>query len=167
MGRQGTEGRDVVLRGPLVRRFLVASDVDADRSRQRRQPPQPLRHCRRAGVVEAHPVDERPLLDEPEQAGPFVPRLRPRRDRADLHPAEAEPEPAGDEDVALVHSRGQTERSGKIDPPQRLAEQGIGGGNRTRDGADAQQDARQPVRRLRLEHEQQRANEEVHGRRSL
>ena len=167
MRRQDAERRDVILGCTLVRSVLVAADVDADGPWKRRQPPELLRHRRRAGVVEAHPVDDRALIDEPEQAGPFVSRLGPGGNRSDLHPAEPQAEPARSKDLALVHTGRQTERGRKIDPPQRLAEQRIRAGDCGRGRADAQQDARQAVRRFRLEHEQQRAHEEVHGRRSL
>ena len=167
MRRQDTERRDVILGCTLVRSVLVAADIDADGPWKGRQPAELLRHGRRAGVVEAHPVDDRALIDEPEQAGPFVSRLGSGGNRSDLHPAEPQAEPARRKDVALVHTGCQTERGRKIDPRQRLPEHWIGAGDRARGRADAQQDARQAVRRFRLEHEQQRAHEEVHRRRSL
>ena len=45
-------------------------------------------------IVEAHAVDHRAVLGQAEQPRPRIARLRPRRQRADFHRAEAEPEKA-------------------------------------------------------------------------
>src|SRR5699024_7775802 len=58
---------------------------------------------------EAHAVDERPVVDEPEEPRPVVARLRARRDRADLDVAEAERAEARDHRRVLVEARRDAE----------------------------------------------------------
>src|SRR5438128_1838140 len=79
--------------GALVRRVLVAPDVHAHGSWLRRQRRQPARDDFRAGIVEAHPVDDRAVWNEPEQPRLRVPGLRARRDAADLDPPESQGKP--------------------------------------------------------------------------
>ena len=72
-------------------------------------PPQlrePLRGRLGAAVVEAHPVDDGAVGDEPEQARPRIAVLRDRRDRAHLDVPEAERvEPAGGAHVLVEPGR--------------------------------------------------------------
>jgi len=120
--RQRAKGRDVVLGGFFVGRVLVAADVDEDPPRLGRQPAQPLGALLGSVIVEAHPVDDGALLDEPEKAWPRVPRLRPRGDGADLDEAETHAEPGGGERLALVHAGGEADGVGKVESPQFLRE---------------------------------------------
>ena len=66
--------------------------------------------CLGAAVVEAHPVDDRAVGDEPEQPRPRIAVLRDRGERAHLDVPEAERvQPAGAADV-LVEARRDAER---------------------------------------------------------
>jgi hypothetical protein len=57
----------------------------------RRSAPQPIQRRLLPTIVEAQPVDHRPVLLEPEQPGLRIARLRQGRQRADLGKAEPRP----------------------------------------------------------------------------
>ena len=67
-----------------------------------------------ARVVEAHAVDDCLVGDEPEQARLGIPRLRTRRDRADLDEAEAEPPERVDGVALLVEPRREADAVRKL-----------------------------------------------------
>ena len=66
-------------------------------------------------IVEAHAVDDRAVLLEPEQARPRIARLRPRRERADLDEAEAQPEHLLRHLGILVEARGEPDGRREIE----------------------------------------------------
>jgi len=70
----------------------------------------PRRRRHRAAVVEAEPVDERAIADQPEHARPRVAGLRLGGDRAELDEAEAERGQLGRVTRVLVEAGGQAER---------------------------------------------------------
>lgn len=69
---------------------------------------------RDAGIVETHPVDDGLVFPEPEKAGFVVARLRPRRHRADLDVAEADPAEGVHRRARLVEPRGEADPVGKL-----------------------------------------------------
>ena len=99
--------------------------------------------------------------------GRGLPGWAQRRDAADLEKAEAEGGDGIDELAVLVEPRGQAERVGEFEPHDLDA----GAGNRLSRKPGAAQSLeqldgreRQPVRGLRIQHEQERARETVeHG----
>src|SRR5204863_5949767 len=146
---------------------LVAAHVHADRAWEGRKPAQPLGHSGGPGVVESHPVHDRPLRNHPEQPGALVSGLGAWGHGADLHPAKPEPKPRQSKRLALVHSGGEPERRGEIDAPQRLPQARIRPGEPRSPSAGAQQDACQPVGGFGRKQEQQRADPAVHGARRV
>ena len=83
---------------------------------RRRAAAQVARDRLRAGVVEAHPVDERLVVAEPEEARPRVPGLRERRDGPDLGEAEAQRGPAAQRDGVLVEAGAQPHAAAEAKP---------------------------------------------------
>ena len=83
-------------------------------------------HGFRADVVQAHPVDERPVGGEAEGAGPRIPLARERRHRAGFHKPEAYRRPKTNQFSVFVKACGQSNRVGKVQAgpafrfPQRL-----------------------------------------------
>ena len=69
----------------------------------------------RAGIVEAHAVDDRLLTDEAKQARAWVTALGQGGDRSDFHEAEAERVPEGDQPRVLVEPGGKTHRRREIE----------------------------------------------------
>jgi hypothetical protein len=120
----------------------------------------------RAVVVEPHPVHERPVLHQPEEARPGVARLRLGRDGPDLGESEAQRLPPSQRDGVLVpagrqpdagaepqahqlHPRTAPSRDAAGHAQQRPPERVLAG--------DAQGVHRQPMDALRIEAEEQRA----------
>ena len=68
------------------------------------------------------------MLDEPEEAGLRVARLRARRDGADLEVAEAERGERIEVLRVLVHARGETHGIGEADPHHRALLAPVGAG---------------------------------------
>ena len=83
---------------------------------------EPRCRIRRAAVVEAHPIDDRLVFDQPEQPGPVVARLRQRRDRAHLDVAEPELPEAQHGVAVLVETRSHPERRIEVHPERVDAE---------------------------------------------
>ena len=157
-GVERVDGRQVVVDGPLVGGVLVLADVHPDDSPALpRQPRQALPAGRRALVVEAHPVDEGPVLGQPEEARPGVSRLGPGRDGSDLDVAEPERVEAADEHLALVEPRRHAERAVELEPHAPHAQGVVGPG--TEHPARAPHGAQRPggerVGPLRVEVEEQ------------
>ena len=71
------------------RAVLVGADIDADDAAPRRRAVSRFAPPRLPAVVEAHAVDHRPVLGQPEQPRLRIARLRRGRERADLDEAEA------------------------------------------------------------------------------
>ena len=155
-----------------MRRVQLARLACRARRNPVRAPLQAFRRGRRARVVEAHPVDQRPVGRQPEQPGSRIARLSLGRHRADLH--EREPERAeyiGAPGV-LVEPGGQPQRPRQVEPersyPQhRVArrepppQQPVPARHRARD-ADQPEPGR--VRRLRRETPQQHpVHQPIHG----
>ena len=93
-----------------------------------------------AVVVEAHPVDDRAVLRQPEQPRLRVARLGLARDRADLDVPEAERGQRVDADGVLVEARGEAE-----DVREGQAHRGTGGN----DGPTRREQRRVELRRPR------------------
>ena len=74
---------------------------------------QPRGHLGGPVVVEAHPVDDGAVVDEPEQPRTRVARLGARRDGADLDVAKAQRAEPGDRVAVFVEAGGNTEWCGK------------------------------------------------------
>jgi len=108
------QANQIVVRRILVRRVLVFADVEADHPVKFFRFPD-IRHADiDARVVEAHPVDDGLLRDQPEQPRLRISNLRPRRDGADLDAAEAQPAERVDRVAFLVQPRRQTDAVGKF-----------------------------------------------------
>ena len=88
--------------GGAIGRVLVGADVDADDA-PRPAPREPRQHRGMPPVVEAQPVDQRAILDEPEHARTQITFLRPRGDSADLGKTQPHTE------YGIVHSRALVE----------------------------------------------------------
>jgi hypothetical protein len=116
--REQGRARDVVCGGVDVGRGLVLADVHADDARPATPPPRAQAGSHRVGaaVVEAQPVDERSIVDQPEHPRLRVARLRPRRDGADLDEAEAEREQRVDAARVLVEAGGQADGRRELEP---------------------------------------------------
>ncbi len=111
-------------------------------------------------VVEAHPVDHRPVLRQPEQPRLRISRLRPRSQRSDLDEAEAEAEHLAIDLAVLVEARGEADRVRKVDPGDLDRQHRIG--RRRKSGRNRlQRPDRQPMRPLRVEREDQRSDEGI------
>ena len=149
--------------GHAIGRILVRADVDADHPRLARAPSQPLRRESAAAVVEAHAVDHRAVLFQPEQARLRVARLRQGRDRADLGKAEAEAEQRVGHLCILVEARRHAERIGK-GQPRDMGFQRATGPRRPSGGLQPEGGERQGVGAFGIEREQQRADQRIgHG----
>ena len=70
-----------------------------------------------ARIVETHAVDDRLVVDQPEQAWLRISRLRPRRDGADFDAAESQAAQRVDGVALLVQSGGQTRPDSGISSP--------------------------------------------------
>src|SRR5204862_4006899 len=148
-------------------RTLPPYDVHSYGPLQVRQALQPARDDFRAGIFDPHPVHDRPVRHHAEQARTVVPGLRLRRDRPDLDPSEAQPEPGRRQHIALVHPRREAQGVGKLEAPKRLAKDRIGVRNARPTRPDAQQGACQAVGGLGRQQEQQRPDQAVHGARRV
>ena len=111
---EATDAGDIVRHA--VGAVLVGADIDPDDAggiAARREPREgrlvPL-------VVEAEPVDHRPVGGQPEDARPVVAGLRLRRHRADFRKAEAELQQCVRNFGILVVSGGHAERVRKREP---------------------------------------------------
>ena len=104
--------------GAAVCAVLVGAEVQPDRdaARPRGQPRADRVH---AVIVEAEPVDDRPVLRKPEQARLRVAGLGPGGGGADLEEAEARPHQGGQRDGVLVVARRQSHRIGQRHPGER------------------------------------------------
>jgi len=114
-GHRPRAGR-VVGRGLGFRHHARLADIHPDYGTLPTRIPQLSRRRGGPGVIEPHPVDQRPVRGQPEQPRLGVPRLGLRGHRADLH--EPEPQrgqPARPERV-LVEPCRQPERAGKLQP---------------------------------------------------
>ena len=118
-GRREAAGADeVVLHGVLELHHLALADVHADHGTDLGVPAlqggpgglEPGRHGGGAVVVESHPVDDGPVLDEPEQPRLLVAGLGLAGDGADLDVAEAEFGQGLDAVAFLVEAGGEAER---------------------------------------------------------
>jgi hypothetical protein len=104
---------------------LVGPDVGPHHARS--APGEPVGERLQALVVEAHAVDHRAVLGEPEQPRPRIARLRQGRDRAALHEAEAGPEHGGEHLGVLVEAGRQAHHVRHGYTAQRAAENGVVG----------------------------------------
>src|SRR3546814_19429356 len=102
---------DALIADAIVR-FLVGADVDSQDATPLRLGDAGQRGVDPA-VVEPHPVDDRTVFGEAEQAGAGVARLRQRGERADLDRAETEPEQPVDRAAVLVEPGGEADRVGE------------------------------------------------------
>ncbi len=82
----------------------------------------------RALVVEAHPVDQRAVVDQPEQPRRRVAGLRLTGDGADLDVVEAEHRQAVDAEAVLVESGRETERAGQVEAERGGAQRAVARG---------------------------------------
>ena len=80
---------------------------------------------RGAGVVEAHPVDDRFGLLSRNSRGRGLPGLRVRGHRADLDEAETQCGPGLQRNAVLVHAGGQADRGREIDAEHACAAPGV------------------------------------------
>ncbi len=153
----------VVLRRVVERGGLLLADVGADDWPARFAAAQ-LPGCKcRALAGKTHPVDDRPLLDQPEDPRLRVARLRFRRHGADFDMAETETREPTPPLAVLVVAGSQPDPVGKSQP-EGLDRFGIGHrehrGHRrpqTRHPADPRdRSERKPVRRLGVEAEEHR-----------
>ena len=114
----------VVVDGVLGRGDLGLADVDPDRH-VRRVPRQPQRQLAGAVVVEAHPVEQRAVVGQPEHPRRRVAGLRLRGDGADLGVAEAQRAPGVQPAAVLVEAGRQAERAGETHPEHRAGQHRI------------------------------------------
>jgi hypothetical protein len=152
--------------GDPVRAVLVRPDIDSD------DPPPPALAAAlepaagrfEAAVVEAHPVDHSPILGEPEQPRPRVPRLRLRGHGPDLDEAEPEAQHLLVHLGVLVEPRGEPDGTGKVEPGDPDGELWVFLGRFPRRDRTQRPDG-QPMRPLRVEREDERTDEgvESHG----
>ena len=116
IGRErGHDARHRGVVGNPVLAVLVGANVDAEHTGTPLPRRESLRRNRRAAVVEAHPVDHRAVLDQPEQARLGIARLRTRGDRADLGKAEAQRQQLVRDLAILVEARRHAQRIGEGD----------------------------------------------------
>jgi len=165
-GRHAGHARGIV-RDPIGR-VLVGPDIDADH-RVLSVPAGPpalrdsLSRCRLAAIVEAHAVDHRPVLGQPEQPGQGITLLRQGCQRSQFGKAEAQPVHLVRDQPLLVITRRQAHRIGKGDARHRLAQHRIGF-ERGRHRHQAQQSDRQMVGALGIQREKQGADQAIgHG----
>ncbi len=112
-------------------------------------------------VVEAHPVDDRLVGGQPEEARARIPRLWPRRHRAHLDEAEAEAEQRIDRLPVLVETGGETDRVGQAKTTDRGLKAWMGDPGRRRHQTRAQGADGEPVRPFGLDVPQQRGDDGV------
>jgi hypothetical protein len=86
---------------------------------------QPHRQLTGAVVVEAHPVEQRPVGGQPEQPRLRVARLCLRRDGADFGEPEPQRAPGVQPAAVLVETRRQAERPGERHPEHGAGQHGI------------------------------------------
>ncbi len=144
--------------GDPVGAVLVRPDIDPDDSLP--PPLQPTLGGLEPAVVEAHPVDHRPILGQPEQPRPRIPRLGPRGQGPDLDEAEAEAEHLRGHLGILVEARGEPDRIGEIEPGDSDGEAGILHCRLARRNRPQRPD-RQPMCPLRVEGEEEGADERI------
>src|SRR5690606_32936677 len=115
---QQTRAHQVVVDGLVDRHDLGLADVDTHDGTDAGPPRARDSGCagRGAGIVEAHPIDDGPIRDQPEQPRTWIARLRTRRDRADLDVAETERAEPRDTTRLLVETRGESERCRELEP---------------------------------------------------
>ena len=111
-----TQAGQVIVRRALVRRVLVLADVEADHAVEVLAAPHVFHPGLDPGIVEAHPVDDRLVRDQPEQSRLRISRLRSRSDRPDLHKAKAQPAQRIDRVPLLVQPGGQAHPVRKLQP---------------------------------------------------
>src|SRR5678816_1744397 len=92
---QAIDGIQIVGDGGVVRRVLVAANVDADADIRGAMCAEVRGHADRSLAVESKAVDDRVLFGEAEQPRTRIPGLRSRRDGTDLREAEPERVPRG------------------------------------------------------------------------
>jgi hypothetical protein len=105
----------------MRRRDLGLADVHADRH-VGAVLGQPGGECGGSVVVEAHPVEQRPVVRQPEEPRGRVTRLRARGDGADLGVAETQCAPGIEARSVFVEAGGQAQRSGKMHAEHRAAQ---------------------------------------------
>ncbi len=126
-----------------------------------------LRGRLRPVVVEAHPIDERPIGGETEQPRPRIPRLRERGDRPDLDVPEAEHPEAEHACASLSKPAATPNGEAKSRPSVRTPDPGGRLGRRAADARDRppaelpDRGVRERVRALRVHARQHRAEEEA------
>ena len=99
----------IIVRRVFIRRVFVFPDVEADDSMKRFRRADVLDADVDAWIVEAHAVDDRLLLDQAEQPGFRVSRLRTRGDRAHFNAAEAQAAERVDRVSFLVQASGEAD----------------------------------------------------------
>ncbi len=141
--------RGVVARCVLGRDDLRLADVGADRH-VAATVTEVVGGIAGAVVVEAHPVDQGPVVGQPEQSRGRVSGLRLRGDGADLGEAEAQRTPRVDTRRVLVEAGGQAHRGREVDAERRGAQRGIVDDEHLRDQRADRREARdEPHRRER------------------
>jgi hypothetical protein len=118
--------------------------------------PEPRRHRRQPLAVEAEAIDQRLVLGEAEEARRRIARLRPRRHRAGLDEAEAEPQHRVRHLGMLVEAGGESDGIGEFPPPQRDGEARRIGGEGARRQSRGERANGEAMRRLRRQRPQQR-----------
>jgi hypothetical protein len=156
---------DVIVRGAFERRIGVLADVDAEHAAIHGAP-DVVHQAVHAAVVEAQAVDHSVRGGQAEQARARIAGLRARRHGADLDEAEAEAGQRIDIIAVLVEAGGEPYRVRKTQS-HHVARAGGGrsrrGGREAQPGEDGKGLEREMVRLLRVESEQQRAQQRVHG----
>ncbi len=164
IGQRSEAGHTQFVIGGGVDRIFILAEIDADDAWADAMPAvtgdEPAATAVHAIIVEAHAVDDGAVLDQAEQARARIAGLRARGDAADLDKAETQSQGAAIAFRILVKARGQADRVGKIELPQKLAQGGRGRSRRGR-RQHAQEPHGQTVRFFGIAGEQCRPQQAV------
>ena len=111
---------------------LVGADVHADDAASSFSRFETRQRRRVSAIVEAEPVDQAVIGDEPEDARLWVARLRLRRHRSRFGKAAAHRQHGIGHARILVEASGDTDRIWKVETKNRLAQNRIVGSKRAR-----------------------------------
>lgn len=105
----GAERFHVIVDRLFIRRVRVFADARSDDAAKRFDAAQIPDKFLNAGIVEAHPINERFFFDEPEETRLGISRLRARRDRSGFDVAESNRAKRVNRGAGLVHARSEAD----------------------------------------------------------